>query len=235
MAVPKIISLLLAGVASITVGLGVGVPAQASPPAHPGPATASASRPAGGGLLGRSVGQYYELRNDGSNKCADVTGQSRSPGAIVHQCSCANDDNQLWLPQPLNNGYYWLVNRNSGLCLDIRTNLVVSNGTLLQQYPCFLTISSEQWRFNSVGFPSTAYQISSAANTGKCIDLAAQPTSDGAKIQMWDCFAATPGRAQSWRLTQPRATPSRGGADGAARRPAGSPCPPRSGPARPRW
>jgi len=32
------------------------------------------------------------------DKCADVTGRSTTPGALVHQWVCANDDHQLWAP-----------------------------------------------------------------------------------------------------------------------------------------
>jgi hypothetical protein len=125
-----------------------------------------------------------------------VSGVSRNPGAIVWQWSCGNnDDNQLWAPQSVGGGYYQLVNRNSGLCMDIRTGGGVLNGMAIQQWTCDVSISSEHWLLQPVDPPSGAYMLITQAG-GKCLDLSNGSSANGAKIQMWDCNSGV--TAQRW-------------------------------------
>jgi hypothetical protein len=49
----------------------------------------------------------------------DVTGQSTAPGAPVIQWPYWNGRNEHWYLKPTSEGYYTVVNQNSGLCLDI--------------------------------------------------------------------------------------------------------------------
>ncbi len=167
--------------------------------AAPIPPSGAAAAQLGSGPVTNFIGDYFELRNVGSNKCASVQDRSVAAGALVHSWSCANANNDLWNPIALGNGFYWLVNRNSGLCLDIRTNAGVSNGQVLQQFPCNMIYTSEQWRFDTI-IPGR-FQIASAANTGKCIDLKFGSTSNGALVQMWSCGFPTGNLSQTWRLT----------------------------------
>jgi endoglucanase len=163
--------------------------------AAPDPAAGAASS----GPVTNFIGDYFELRNVGSNKFAIVKDRLVSAGALVLSWSCANADNDLWNPLALGNGFYWLVNRNCGLCLDIRTNAQVLDGLVLQQFPCSMIYPSEQWRFNTI-IPGR-FQISSAAATTKCFDLQSGSTSNSARLQMWTCSLPSGNLSQTWRLT----------------------------------
>ena len=141
-----------------------------------------------GGPTTNSFDGYYEIVNWGTNKCADVEGNSRKAGAVVHQWSCANDDNQLWKPVPIAGqpGWYQLVNRHSLLCLDLATGVdPVPLGTSAQQWTCG-PYATESWRFDerTPGSPLNQFVTNSG---GRCLDLDDGSFDNGAKIQAWGC------------------------------------------------
>ena len=96
----------------------------------------------------------FALVNKRSDKCADVTAASRHPNELVQQYDCHYEANQQWLavPAPSAPGYYWLVNVNSGMCLDLQANseAEVGNDTLIQQFYCNPEYTSERWQFEYV-------------------------------------------------------------------------------------
>jgi hypothetical protein len=90
---------------------------------------------------------YIQIINWRNSTCLDVAGGSLDAWVPVVVNPCASTDSQLWAP-------YWagsptirtLVNRHSGLCLDLYFNNS-GNGTIIQQYPCNGT-SAQVWRID---------------------------------------------------------------------------------------
>jgi hypothetical protein len=64
-----------------------------------------------------------------------VNAFDRSDGARVQQWSCNGGPNQQWRLDPGVPGYYRLVNRNSGKCLDVN-GFDRSDGARIQQWSC---------------------------------------------------------------------------------------------------
>jgi hypothetical protein len=87
-------------------------------------------------------GAFVEIVNSISGKCADVENESRNPGALVHQWSCHNDPNQLWLAEDQGEGYVRFVNNNSGHCL---TASIVNR--LVFQDLCANGGPTQRWRW----------------------------------------------------------------------------------------
>jgi hypothetical protein len=137
-----------------------------------------------------AVGVYQELRNSHTNKCADVKLKSRTVGAIVHQFECKHEANQLWDTEPRPNGYVWLRNLNSGLCMA--ANFPYVNGDLIIQQGCTPDSADANWFISDDGGFFKLIQLSS----GKCLDLNRGSTADGARIQLWDCDTSS--NAQDW-------------------------------------
>ena len=153
------------------------------------------------GTAQASVGNFYEIVNNGSGKCLDVRSQDGldNPGARVQQYHCTGVDEQKWAPEAAADGYYLLVSRRSGMCMDVRGGSVEiqqSNGDQIQQWPCAATWAEQQWQFVPTAFLSGAYRLVSRVS-GKCLDLSGGSTADGAKIQQWDCADVT---AQQWKF-----------------------------------
>jgi hypothetical protein len=148
---------------------------------------------------------YHELVNVATQKCADVSGGSTRPGALIHEWDCVGDDNQLWGLADLGNGYYNLVNKNSHLCAEL-PNDSGANGTPIEQEDC-LGYLTEQWELrNLYNNPQPNYILVNRF-TGKCLDLRSASARNGTQIQIWDCanlnaqFPNLPGiPAQVWAV-----------------------------------
>lgn len=150
------------------------------------PASAAQASDSGNAVIA-SVGNFFQIRNATTNKCMEMRGVNNvDPGGFVQQWSCTGNQNQYWAPTDIGGGFVHFVNQRSGLCLDIKTGGPVFNGTLLQQWPCNIGISSESWQIQVLNPFAGTYQIVTAVN-GMCIDLKDLSFADGAVIQMWTC------------------------------------------------
>ncbi|GIG59829.1 hypothetical protein Lfu02_42010 [Longispora fulva] len=135
-----------------------------------------------------SSGEYFEIVNDATNKCADVADKSRSSGAIVHQWGCENDDNQLWASVQLNNGFMILVNQRSGLCMNVRWDDVID------QQPCDGGNPRRWWRWDLADW-NGHYNLVNGGLTNACLALVPFSYRNGATIKVDDCRAES---AQLW-------------------------------------
>jgi hypothetical protein len=92
-----------------------------------------------------AYGDYVEIVNAVSGKCADVEREARYPGAAVHQWTCHNDANQLWRPEDQGNGYARFRNLNSDLCM-VATRVRGSIYAIVQD-TCVNGSNRELWRW----------------------------------------------------------------------------------------
>jgi hypothetical protein len=96
--------------------------------------------------------RYIQIVNWRNSTCLDVAGGSRDAWVpvVVNPCvaiDMATDSSQLWAPMYAGSpAISTLVNRHSGLCLDLYMNNS-RNGTPIQQYPCNWT-SAQVWRID---------------------------------------------------------------------------------------
>ena len=85
-------------------------------------------------------GDYFEIVNSISGKCADLRLGSTAPYTLLEQQECSNSDKQLWQPVSLGNGYLKYVNKASGLCMNVR-------GSLVDIQDCDASRPSQWWRW----------------------------------------------------------------------------------------
>ena len=173
----RILAAAAAVIGLVAAGLVLAAPAQA--------ATSAPVRPA-------RVGAYVEIVNSHTNKCADVTGKSRSPGAVVHEWDCAAEAHQLWAYEGLGDGsVVRLRNMNSQLCMTAL--FPYTNGVEITQFDCDSVHTDDWWRVSPDinGFVKLIHVPS-----GKCLDLNRGSGSNGTKIQLLDC--ASDSNAQDW-------------------------------------
>jgi hypothetical protein len=104
-----------------------------------------------GGLFG------WQLAN-GVGKCLGVQGSSTASGAHVVQVTCGStvDHSQIWRPLIVfdgtffgftadpGDGFYWLLNGHSGLCLGVHQSST-SSGALVVQGFCNSSSATQQW------------------------------------------------------------------------------------------
>lgn len=87
---------------------------------------------------------------------------------------------------------YKVVNRNSGLVLDVQDDST-SNGANVQQWG-YYGASNQQWTVVAVG--GGKYKIQNV-NSGLVLDVADDSTSHGGNVQQWGYYGA---RNQQWKL-----------------------------------
>ena len=85
---------------------------------------------------------FFMIRNQNSLKCLAISDRGTINGAVMAQYDCNNTDiNHHWRsvdPQAGNNvGAKWLINRNSGKCVEV-PGWSETPGTLLTQLDCVL-------------------------------------------------------------------------------------------------
>jgi regulation of enolase protein 1 (concanavalin A-like superfamily) len=84
------------------------------------------------------------------------------------------------IPQPIPNGIYRIIARNSGKSLDVASNST-ANGANVQQWS-YNGGNNQQWTLTYLG--NNQYQII-GVGSGKSLDIASNSTADGANVQIW--------------------------------------------------
>ena len=127
-------------------------------------------------------GDYLIMSSVGGNRLLDVSGGSRSNGAVVQTYSYNNTGAQKWRVSHDENGYLIIKNIGSGKVLDVR-GASVRNGAQIQQYASNNTMAQ---RWVTVKNADGTYTIVSAMNEKKAIDISGASTAVGAKVQLYD-------------------------------------------------
>jgi GH43 family beta-xylosidase len=89
---------------------------------------------------------YYTVVNKDSETCLEVKGNATADGAQVQQLACNDGMNQQWSLDYLGNGYYRLLNRNSGKGLEAAGGpSATQEGATIQQ-SSWVHSTNQQWR-----------------------------------------------------------------------------------------
>ena len=137
----------------------------------------------------------YTIVNAFSGLCVDVSGASRSVGAVVQQYTCNGTGAQSFQVIDEGNGWFKILNTNSHLAVDV-IGASTADGTHIQQYTDNGTGAQ---RFSiSVTDTSdpTAFEVVNQTS-GKCLDDTNWGTNAGNPLQQWSCSGNT---NQSWRF-----------------------------------
>jgi len=127
---------------------------------------------------------YYDIWNatsSGSLLVLDVSGASQSPNGQVITWPWNGGYNQEWSFVPVYDGWYQIVNRNSGQCLSV-SGPSTSPGADLVQYPCFGG-NNQLWYMGSISL-DTDYGITSAYD-GQVIDIQNAYPWQGGTLDQW--------------------------------------------------
>ena len=103
--------------------------------------------------------------------------------------------NQEWRFVALSDGYYKIVNRNSGKALDVYAKSTADGGNVVQWADNGGT--NQQWSLTDVG--GGYYKIVNR-NSGKVLDVASMSQADGANVQQWTAWSG--GTNQEWQLVE---------------------------------
>jgi hypothetical protein len=120
--------------------------------------------------------RYFIWSEDG--QVLDVSGASLDDGAPVIQYTLNGGANQQWMNIPTDNGWYEIVNVNSGKCLTV-DHVDGVQGRGLIQWPC-QGGAGQQWYQQSGG-----YQYIWNRNSGQVVDIPGASILIGKQLEQW--------------------------------------------------
>lgn len=149
----------------------------------------------GGGGGGNPGAGWVELVNRTSTKCVDDTDWGTAEGTPVQQYGCGDHQaNQQWQLVPTDGGYYRVVNRHSGLVLDVTGGPgATASGVRVQLWSSW-NGPNQQWKLVPQGNGEYALV---ARHSGKCLDVPWSSIDNGVRLQQWDCNGTG---AQAFRI-----------------------------------
>ncbi|SAL04580.1 oxidase [Caballeronia calidae] len=127
---------------------------------------------------------------NGTGMCADVSGESRTPGAPVISWSCWGGANQQWLPAATG-ARYTLINQNSGLCMDV-SGISPDPGGPIIQWTCNGGLNQA---FSLI--PQGGGYAIVAGHSGLCVS-ASNTTSQGVQLTQQVCNGSA---TQTWQVS----------------------------------
>lgn len=141
-------------------------------------------------------GKQYKLSSKCSNNtmCLDVSNGSTVAGANVQQWNDNGLDPQKWTIISTNDGYYKLINVQSGMALEV-INAYTNDGANVQQW-YDNGADCQKWRIEDLG---NGYCKLVNKNSGKCLDVNANSATAGENVQQWTDNGYD---AQCWKLVQ---------------------------------
>jgi hypothetical protein len=130
--------------------------------------------------LGTILGSDVAIKNVATRKVLEVARGSTAVGAGVISRSDRGDASQRWTIRAAaeSAGYIYVVNMNSGQCLDNRGSTMA--GTGLQQYSC-VTSDNLKWRLEKI---NGDYLIRSK-RSGQVVSIPDSATAPGKQVVQW--------------------------------------------------
>ena len=136
---------------------------------------------------------YYIIEAVHSGKVLDVASAGTSNGTNVHQWEINNTDAQKWIIKDAGYGYYYVISKCNDLYLDVASadtrdgnniHVFQGNGTLAQRFK-FKEVASS----NAVKtIESGTYQIISALNNNKVVDVEGPYNHSGANVHIFQNY-----------------------------------------------
>jgi hypothetical protein len=140
-------------------------------------------------------GAYYSLVSVRSDKALDVLGADTADGAWVRQAGrVAGSASQQWQLKPVADGYYELVNRNSGKVLGVRGASQQSVAAVEQQSD--RGAAAQQWRMVDVGGSAVKFV---SRGSGLVLDVWGGSSGEGVPLIQYADKGST---NQQWKLVK---------------------------------
>ena len=135
----------------------------------------------------------YTISPVHSGKFIDVAHNSKEPGTRVLQYEYHGGNNQKWIIKDAGNGYFNIISKSNGLYLDI-PHSDAHDGSLVQVWTSN-GCNNQKFKFVKEGEETPTgtktindgtYQIQTAEDTSKVVDIGGSSTQDGTNIGVWE-------------------------------------------------
>jgi hypothetical protein len=150
--------------------------------------------------------QLYKICNKSSGKCLGVVAGSTASGANIEQRAYAGAAGQTWKVLQVSQGVYKIINKTSGMSLDVNGTQVVQKPYVSQGFP-ITYLSSEPGYVNlrTSSNPNVFWNNWSTAD-GALIQTTTNSTADPAKWTITAIALETFDPGMTYRLTPQNAT-----------------------------
>jgi glucosylceramidase len=137
---------------------------------------------------------YDEIRNDHANKCVGISGGSTAFGALTLEWDCSGNADQQWRLVDVGNLYWQVIDRNSGLCLDVRGGQAVE-GSRVDQELCDQSKPTQRWTQSVANSDTLQFWLQDGQ--GMCLALSPNTSANGTAIIIGYCSDTT---AKFWHF-----------------------------------
>ena len=129
---------------------------------------------------------YYKINAIHSAKYLDVYAGGEALATNVDQYPFNNSNSQFWYIQEIEDGYYKIISKANGLCLDVSAGQINNNGTNVQLY-FFNNTNAQKFKIIPINIiNNNTYEIETKLNASKVVDISGGSTSNEANAQLWD-------------------------------------------------
>lgn len=129
---------------------------------------------------------YYRINAVHSAKYLNVYGEKEALTTNVNQYPLNNSDGQFWYIQKTDDGYYKIISKCNGLCLDVNGGQINNNGANVQLY-YFNNSNAQKFKITPINIlNNNTYEIETKINSNKVIDIAGGSNAEEANAQIWD-------------------------------------------------
>ena len=128
----------------------------------------------------------YRIMSVNSAKFLDVEGGNINLFSNLIQYQYNGQANQTWLFKKTTDGYYTIISKASGLCLDISNGKINNNGTNVQL--CYQNgTDAQKFKLQPINIiENNTYEIETKLNSNKILDVSSASKMDGTNIQLWE-------------------------------------------------
>lgn len=128
---------------------------------------------------------YYKIISVNSAKAIDVQDGISDIETNVDQYEQNGTDNQYWYLKDCGGGYYNIISKANGLCLDIAGGITNLNGANVQLFYNNGT-EGQKFRFIPINIvDNNTYEIETKLDANKVLDVSNASQANYAKIQIW--------------------------------------------------
>lgn len=127
----------------------------------------------------------YKITAVHSAKVLDVQGANCNCGANVNQYESNGTDAQFWYVRDCGDGYYNIISKLNGLCLDIAGGNIFQNGNNAQLFYDNKT-DAQKFKFIPVSIlDNNTYEIETKLNSNMVVDVSGATLANGGNVQLW--------------------------------------------------
>jgi len=134
------------------------------------------------------------VRSQLSQRCMEVTGESKMPRAVVQMYNCRGAPHQTWNMEQVGSTAFWRIrNAHSNMCLNVEGGSMADRARVIQ-YPCGGSgTRNDQWvlSLHPVRKEGRDWYFIINVNSGRCLNVKGGNPNNGTDLIQYKCSGTT--------------------------------------------